>query len=380
MAKTKSKSKPAVETVAVSMEQDDDFFASRIEMLPGDLYVKKDVQEEDNSWIARKFHKNKSQQAPKQSVKDATKKAAKRRAKFESSDHETNADLIAKRDAAQVTEEPRDEGMSQFPSKTTPATSIEELRERLATKLKDMKGNRRSTPNERQRPSKMQRPKKKNQSEDKGDSKKSVDEEALREKVASSLEANFSFGVVDAELIKKDHKDILKKGPGKRNILNVKKMLEKAEENRAFLQELKTSSRPEDRDKFTEKVWNTMEQKVLGEKFPDPKLLKKTVKRIETQKNKSALKWASRLETEQKEKSDALDKRQTNIDQASKKKIANKLKRKGIVLEEAKSNIDPETGEKRRRKRPGFEGKHSGFLNDDGESKSKIKKTARKSK
>lgn len=67
----------------------------------------------------------------------------------------------------------------------------------------------------------------------------------------------------------------------------------------------------------------------------NPELLKRTIKRTEQQKVKSAKKWESRIEGVQKTKQEAQQKRQENILKRKKDKKTNKLKRaskKGRVI------------------------------------------------
>lgn len=89
--------------------------------------------------------------------------------------------------------------------------------------------------------------------------------------------------------------------------------------------------------------WNKVLALATGEKVKDdPRLLKKTVKRQEKQKQKSAQEWKKRLEKQKKDQMHAIKKREENI----KAKIEEKKnKKKGI---KPKGN--------KKKARPGFEG------------------------
>uniref|UniRef100_A0A7S2R7N3 Ribosomal RNA-processing protein 14/surfeit locus protein 6 C-terminal domain-containing protein n=1 Tax=Mucochytrium quahogii TaxID=96639 RepID=A0A7S2R7N3_9STRA len=381
----------------VSLEDDDRFFQRRMELFPADAILPKDDTVEDNSWIARKFHKNTKENAPKQQVKEGTKKAEKRRAKFGKLDHPTVADQITQRAKQLEGNASQDmEGVEErqiVVAATQPARNYDELRERLSKKLAALANKRTSQKDHRktghikiaQKSNKSVTKPKKEKDSKTDKEREEKEEKMLREKVAASITSggsdgiNLSFGglVGTDEGAKEAETDPKKKKLGKRNLLNVKRMLKKAEENKALLDELKNSANLEDRKIAEEKQWDTIEQKARGEKVENPKSLRKVVKQIEKKKKKSAQAWDSRKTQEEEAKTAKYDKRDANIEKQQKKRVETKLRRKGIILE-------PEAGdepkEKRKRKRPGFEGKHSGFLNNEDKKGSKNKGGTKKKK
>jgi len=197
------------------------------------------------------------------------------------------------------------------------------------------------------------------------------------------------------EIKGKGPKQKAKEKPGKKNILNVRKMLEKAEMNRNKIEMMKKSKNPEDREKAEAETWQNIEKMAKGEidKSNNPKLLKRHLKRLEREKRQKAVAWNSRLEAVKTEVDDKYNKKMSNIKKHAEEKIDKKLKKKGIVLEKPSEKNDNGVGveegkpkEKRKRKwakmqqegqdkqnraRPGFEGKHVGLLNA---KKSKQKK------
>lgn len=109
------------------------------------------------------------------------------------------------------------------------------------------------------------------------------------------------------------------------------------------LEKLKQEDKSKAEEMIEKEEWNKVLALATGEKVKDdPKLLKKTVKRQEKQKQKSAQEWKKRLEKQKKDQMHAIKKREENI----KAKIDEKKnKKKGI---KPKGN--------KKKARPGFEG------------------------
>lgn len=109
------------------------------------------------------------------------------------------------------------------------------------------------------------------------------------------------------------------------------------------LEKLKQEDKSKAEEMIEKEEWNKVLALATGEKVKDdPKLLKKTVKRQEKQKQKSAQEWKKRLEKQKKDQMHAIKKREENI----KAKIEEKKnKKKGI---KPKGN--------KKKARPGFEG------------------------
>lgn len=100
-----------------------------------------------------------------------------------------------------------------------------------------------------------------------------------------------------------------------------------------------------------DKAWDAIMKRAAGEKVKDkPELLKKSIKRKETQKRKSAAKWKERTEQVQKQQEDKQKRRQDNIKAALQRK---RDKRMGVKTNDKRSGGG--------KNRPGFEGKRANF-------------------
>jgi hypothetical protein len=436
------------QAAGVSLEADDRFFASRVDLVPAELYVPPPSEEED-AWISRKFRKNAKGAAPKQAIKEATKKAVKRRAKFGSEGGIALASERAQEHAEEKKAEEEQErtlavmgpdGKPNNVARAPAAKNYAELKARLAAKLallRQQRGAGSGSEDEddaaKAAASRKARREDKDAARERSKQKKAAAaalgakagvgagpkagaestgagaaaaaaaaavngaarrsreldnsstgsdlESALRDKVIDSLkkqqrqqqqqQPKISFGpLAGLEEGGGESKStvtaasVLAKGPGKNNLLNVKKMLKKAEENKALLEELKQSVDPADRARAEEIGWDRVERKALGERVADPKHIKKHIKRIERKKQKSAEEWASRKASEEDDKKERIERRDGNIAKQKQERTNNKLKRKGIAV--APADAVDEHGqpvEKRKRRRPGFEGQHAGFLN-----------------
>ncbi|CAO3665863.1 unnamed protein product [Rhizopus stolonifer] len=129
-----------------------------------------------------------------------------------------------------------------------------------------------------------------------------------------------------------------KKGP-----TDAKTQLKLAESKKEKLEKLKQEDKSKAQELSEKEEWNKVLSLASGEKLKDDtKLLKKTVKRQEKQKSKSANEWKQRTDKKNYEEKKAIKKREENI----KAKIEEKKnKKKGIKTKPTK-----------KKSRPGFEG------------------------
>jgi hypothetical protein len=153
-----------------------------------------------------------------------------------------------------------------------------------------------------------------------------------------------------------------KKALGKNNLLNIKQLLKKAEENKSLIDELKRSADPANHEKAEQAEWDKLERKALGERVPEPKHIRKKVIGLEKKKEKAAQQWAARTKLAGEEKQGRLDKREANLKKRQGDRVTSKLKRKGIVL--PKDSKDEKENQKVGRKRAGLEGRRSSYLNE----------------
>mmetsp|Transcript_21437 Transcript_21437/g.42067 ORF Transcript_21437/g.42067 Transcript_21437/m.42067 type:complete len:469 (+) Transcript_21437:156-1562(+) len=356
------------------LEQDMAFFSERIELVPI-THLLPAEEEDEEAIISRKFMKNTKRQAPKQGVKEASKKA-KRAAKFDE-EPKSHMDLIKEhseklaattRDqlAEDDGEKEENDGEMKPWGKTAPARSIAELKERLHAKMAELRKKRELDGEKKKRaPREGKKGDAKNSNndsdDDESDGMDDDDDEAAERKLREQVAASISFG----GLVNEDSEAISAKGKRvkSRNLLDVKRMLKQAEENKALLDELKSSTNLEDRERAKDQLWDKIEQKARGEAVAEPKHLRKIAKRLEKKKQKSSEEWAKRKQQVEDSKKERLDKRDANIAQARQRKVENKLRRKGVVLE----TNEEKPG--RSRNRAGFEGRHAGFINDTSATK-----------
>lgn len=108
-----------------------------------------------------------------------------------------------------------------------------------------------------------------------------------------------------------------------------KKILQNLEKQKLKIAELEKAGKKDAADELKEKqAWKTVLAKASGEKIKDnPELLKKSVKREEHKKKRSAKKWETRIDGVQKTQNEKQQKRQDNILKRKKDKKVNKLKK-----------------------------------------------------
>ena len=142
---------------------------------------------------------------------------------------------------------------------------------------------------------------------------------------------------------------------------NLEKILADAEEKRKKLEELRKSSKDEDKEQLAKIQWSDALKEASGERVKDdPAKLKNKLKRKAAKKAKSQKAWKSRLEQTQQKMDERQKIRSHNLDQ---RKVGGKaganLSKKRIATPQ-----DEDGTGKKKRLRPGFEGKSHKFLND----------------
>lgn len=351
--------------------------------------AKEASEADEEAWKARKgFVKNRKGAAPKQLVKEASKKA--KRLKFQNS-------LNPSTSTTKAPTEPR--LLRPDSSSLPPAKNLKELGERLQKKLAALREKRGGVAkvggkqSRKRKAGKLSKQKVGGKEEEVGKEAKKkakvdvsallAEQSKLSRKIAASMKSPaaatsdaISYGrlevngavvagmnasaVVDAKGVK----------GSKRNLLNVKRMLAKAEKNRARILELKQSSDESKRAQGEAEKWDQIEALAAGTvdaKESDPKMLKKRLKRLEKAKSKRAEKWKERSQKTKGAIKEKQEKRRENVQAHLQKKREHRLKKKGIVLDSASQAQAPGKGSKeavkRKRRRPGFEGKHEGYLN-----------------
>jgi len=166
--------------------------------------------------------------------------------------------------------------------------------------------------------------------------------------ISSEEEDNLQFSTLDYTT-----KDYLAPLVNKKTDMN--RLLKKAE----HIQETLHDTSEQGKKKAEEYQWSKLMKKAQGEKVRDnPNQIAKKLKKVKKQKQKSTKEWEKRTEQTEKAKEQRQKQRQSNIQaKIDRKKSANL--RKTIGAPKSKGS----KGKGHKKRRPGFEGKKSGFIN-----------------
>mmetsp|Transcript_43896 Transcript_43896/g.73103 ORF Transcript_43896/g.73103 Transcript_43896/m.73103 type:complete len:374 (+) Transcript_43896:168-1289(+) len=355
---------------AVDVRGHAEFFDDLVELVPAKFYVPTLQNEEWMRYKHTKSEKSAAQQARKENSKKAkrlkldpsqvvsTSEAIKRKAEAGSDDDDEDDDGDEDDDSEAEEEEvkakavkaPPKEGMAGgTPRKTAkvPPTlggwtldngnkggkvSHEELEQRLRKRIEEARTLRKAEESKRKA------------EEAKNWRKKATGSSAKkRQKTDAAPAANGNKQQAAAPVVENleltriqgagGEEERVKKGLSKR------KALEKAEAIQGVM--------AEGGAKAEKHTWSAAMKRAAGEKvLDDPKLLKKTLKRQEQEKKKSAKKWEDKLRLQGDVRTSKQDKRKSNLKQ-----------RKDLVKDQKQERRD------KKLLRPGFEGRKEGFIN-----------------
>ena len=363
------------------LTDDNYFFDQLVDMIPAKLYVAGNSGDDFNP----KYFKGNAKES-KEARRAQAKKAKK--AKLDPSLAESTTETKQRMEgnpASMVPGKPRKSLLASTPppsstskddKEATPADNksrIEALRAKLHAKLAEKRGSR-PDPNvvskraaraaeKKRRREEAQRKKKMAPTKAENDKNKKI-------KLASSQNADpaqdlaqLDFGRLHG-LNKASTDNYQKQNKSLANLSktkNLQKMLADAEAKRQKLEELKSSSKEEDKEKAANIQWGDLIKEASGERVKDdPAKLKKAIKRKEAQKKKSTKAWKSRM-VQTKQKMDERQKiRSHNLD---KRKLGGSA---GANLSKKKIVEQEEAGGKKKRTslgRAGFEGRKQDFLN-----------------
>ncbi|KAI9278104.1 surfeit locus protein 6-domain-containing protein [Sporodiniella umbellata] len=369
-----------IDSLSERLSRDVQIFDDLLRLIPANMYVRDKPDPSDT-----KFQHNKRKKAPKQEVKEATKKAKK--AKLDPANAKTVMDVqkekaeeLAKEqeakqadeetesmemdasgfssladDASITTESTQQSAQESAPLQPMEKSDISQLRNRLHERINQLRQKRNapgaSTANPRSRDDILTARNKKKEDRKKAikAQKEKGSKPATEELVHVEKKTNTNNNQRSADSIKMDgdvffgklnvgkdqHK---KKGP-----TDAKTQLKQAEAKKDKLEKLKQEDKEKAKEMADKEQWNKALSLATGEKLKDDtKLLKKTVKRQEKIKTKSANEWKQRIDKKNYEEKKAIKKREENI----KAKIDEKKnKRMGIKTKPTK-----------KKSRPGFEG------------------------
>ena len=296
-------------------------FNSLLELIPPKYYFA-----DSENGQGTKFFKNKKNKAPKQSVKEASKKAKLLR--LDPSNHKTVIELQTESSAR------KREGESNGPLvsvEDVACSNINELRVRLQERIGLLRKKRKATS---AGDSGTEKPTKKAKRKSKEDKK------SQRVKSGSNI-VKLNGNVTEngkKTIISNDGKIVFSKfdfssdmtatppsSTGKMKKKNYKKLLEKAEDRKKKLQELKKTDGEKAKEIVQKEAWRKALGKSEGLKQKDdPAMLRKSLKRKEKLKSKRQREWKGRVDNEAKQIKERQQQRQKNI----KERIENKKKKK----------------------------------------------------
>lgn len=310
------------------------YFTSVIELLPSKFYLNQEDPDENEDTKPGKRKKKKKPDDKKLLAKKA------KLLKLDPSKIKTITELQTEVEAKEKeyfsTLPSEDEHLMPINVSTVVSNdSLEELREKLHAKMGSMRGNRKipSAADNIKRKEKKENDTKKNKKiKESANIKRSNEVEKIavnddKDKDDKQDEGKIMFSKFD--FAGKADKEVKKKGK------DLKKLLDYAEKKQKKLKLLEETD-VDEANKMKEKiVWDSVLRKAEGVKLKDnPVLLKKTLKRKDSEKKKSAKKWGERVETVDKNKKEKQEKRQKNIKE---RKEAQSSKAKGGTKKKKKS-------------------------------------------
>ncbi|KAG0794297.1 hypothetical protein G6F57_007684 [Rhizopus arrhizus] len=376
-----------IDSLSERLEKDVQIFDNLLKLIPTKFYVMDKSEQIGDS----KFQHNKRKKAPKQAIKEATKKAKK--AKLDPENAKTVMDVQEEKAQQLKDEEEKkrseeeegeegesmeidsngfsglDDGESIATESTATSTQesvqlqpmeksdIDQLRNRLHERINQLRQKRNApganATNPRSRDdilaarNKKKEDRKKAIKAQKEKGSKAPQEELIqidkktsntnnKQRSADSIKMDGDVFFGKLSVGKEQQKK--KKGP-----TDAKTQLKLVEAKKEKLEKLKHDDKSKAQELLEKEEWNKVLSLATGEKLKDdPKLLKKTIKRQEKQKTKSAQEWRKRTDKQKMDEKKAIKKREENIKAKIEEK---KLKKKGI---KAKPN--------KKKARPGFEG------------------------
>ena len=332
--------------------EDDKYFASRLDFIPKRYLIP--LSDEKREQIIEKMLKNKNNGKNKGNQESSSNPNThkKKHAKRSFNGVKSNADVIEMVSKQQEEKEKKiakeylkTETLAPRPKKKIDKVSLDELRNRLVSKI-EAERKKSGIPGARVERNKLlpqhrQQKLRKDDKDEQGDEKNPNQGHSKEE-----IEAKISYGALKLERegrLSKEGSESESKKLSTKSIINVKKLIKKAEAEQARLEALKAEGKE---DVVKHEKWEILERKAAGEKIKDnPKLLKKTLKTLEKKKVKSSQQWDERKKQEEDERKEREDSKNNNVIERKNKKIE---KRGGVI----KNAEQPQ----RKRQRPGFEG------------------------
>ena len=360
-----------------------DYFTSMMELIPSKFYVIHDETEkessgdEDESHRNSKFWVNKRSRAPKQAVKEATKRA--KRLKFDPLSRDDSKGSVEEgasnengaREGSMMTEAEEMETMKEkdgngrskhggasrkrpleatlngFSVEHVQSGNLNDLRERLHSKIAELRGNRKLKANEDEmegEKSGITSGKRHQRVTEKRQRKKETrkrDRERKQLVTKQHIGQNKDDGVVKRASMKDESGRVVfskfdfstsaaHAEPKPPKTKDFKKLLAKAEAAQKKLEKLRETDEKKSKELQEQLQWQRAMELAKGTKLKDnAKRLKKTVKRLEGKKSKSRKQWQEREKQETLAKEKRQEKRKKNIQERIEQVKAKKLKKRG---------------------------------------------------
>lgn len=319
-------------------------FCAMVDLIPAKYYLTKDPEAVEQLTTSKYWVNNRKSKTPKQAIKDATKRA--KRIKLDPENEtsvlcqqkEAFSELVADCGSTDNVSTGADERLpgNGFSVETVKSTEFSDLRERLKVRIESLRSKRKFSEEDpeqivvkKQKRVEMKKRKKEIQQK----KKKNVETESAAVKLRKerpSLKAE-NGKIVFSKFDFRTAPSVQDVKPGKTK--DYRKLLAKAEATEKKLEELKKNDEIRGEELKQKLQWRKALDLAKGAKVKDdPKLLKKSLKRLEQKKAKSHKYWTEKNEQEaaQREKKQEIRKKhiQERIDQIKAKKNKRKLKGK----------------------------------------------------
>ena len=359
------------------------YFTSMVELIPAKFYViKEDLPDEEDRGVEMdsKLWVNKRTRAPKQAVKEATKKA--KRLKLDPASHSKSSERNKKEDgdksgvggarggasgsSVEKSNENEDiyssdgegeESIAKRHPKASAAVSLNgfsvervqsgdlnDLREKLHSKIAALRGKRNLMPNERaaeegeaslketseKRRKIVEKRQRKKELRKKGKDRKQVAKREKHSAVDNPKRPSIKDESGRIVFSKFDFSTPAVQSEPKPKSKDYKKLLAKAEAAQKKLEKLKEVDEKKSEELQEKLQWQRAIEMAKGTKIKDDtKRLKKTVKRLDSRKAKSRKQWLERQKQETLAKEKRQEKRKKNIQERIDQAKARKLKKRG---------------------------------------------------
>jgi len=360
------------------------FFTSMVELLPAKFYVRRDNDndEDDDDEVFNPRPMKRKKKPPPADKKFLAKKA--KLLKLDPSQHKTITELQAEVEAkerelqsSKVDNPTSTKVRAINVSEVASTASLADLQHKLHAKMNALRGNRKTNNDKQQQNKTTTTTNSKTKSiekKKKNIEKKKKKQESTNIKVSNEIEKNAVEGTSAGGANKKKRKsddvtfgkfDFTAEGSEatgtakKKKKKDLKQLLTIAEKKETKLKELEETDSVKAVETKQKMSWENALQKAGGEKVrDDPKLLKKSIKRKEKAKGKSAKEWDERVESVEQKKEERQKKRKQNLkERKEREKGGGSGGKKGKGSAGKKKTNSSQSGKKNQSKKkhsPGF--------------------------